>query len=63
MRFKPPNYGYLQDTADARRQMRRRTYVLQVPDNKTDAVLCERFRFFYFGSTTAAWLDKCHFGA
>ena len=31
-----------QGTADARRRARRRTLVLQVPDNKADAVPCER---------------------
>jgi hypothetical protein len=42
MRFKPPNCKRLQGAADARRRARRRTFVLQVPDNKADAVPCER---------------------
>ncbi|MEN8688818.1 MAG: hypothetical protein ABF303_11640, partial [Desulfobacterales bacterium] len=33
--------------ADARRRARRRTFVLQVPDNKADAVPCERLHSFY----------------
>ena len=32
----------LQGAADARRRVRRRTFVLQVLDNTADAVLCER---------------------
>ena len=47
MRFKPPNCKRLQGAADARRRARRRTFVLQVPDNKADAVPCERLQFFY----------------
>ncbi|MGB5422399.1 MAG: hypothetical protein WBN03_09575, partial [Desulfobacterales bacterium] len=47
MRFKPPNCKRLQGAADARRRVRRRTFVLQVPDNKADAVPCERLRCFY----------------
>jgi len=46
MRFKPPHCKRLQGAADARRRARRRPFVLQVPDNKADAVLCERFRRF-----------------
>ena len=42
MRFKPPHCKRLQGAADARRRARRRTLVLQVPDNKADAVPCER---------------------
>jgi hypothetical protein len=42
MRFKPPDCKRLQGAADARRRARRRTVVLQVPDNKADAVPCER---------------------
>ena len=38
MRFKPPNCERLQGTADARRRARIRTFVLQVADNKSDAV-------------------------
>jgi hypothetical protein len=44
MRFKPTNCKRLQGVADARRRARRRTFVLQVPDNKADAVPCERLR-------------------
>ena len=44
MRFKPPNCKRLQDAADARRRARRRTFVLQVPDNEADAVPCERLQ-------------------
>jgi len=46
MRFKPPHCRRLQGAADARRRARRRTFVLQVPDNKADAVPCERLHFF-----------------
>jgi hypothetical protein len=46
MRFKPLNCERLQDTADAGRRVRRRTFVLQVPGNKADAVPCERLRIF-----------------
>ena len=42
MRFQPPNYKLLQGAADVRRRVRRRTFVLKVPDNKADAVPCER---------------------
>ena len=42
MRSKPPNCKRLQGAAGARRRARRRTFVLQVPDNKADAVPCER---------------------
>jgi hypothetical protein len=49
MRFKPPNCKRLQGAADARRRARRRPFfVLQVPDNKADAVSCERLRRLYF---------------
>ena len=44
MRFKPPNCKRLQGAADARRRVRRRTLVLQAPDNKADAVRCERLQ-------------------
>ena len=47
MRFKPPNCKRLQGAADARRRVRRRPFVLQVPDNKADAVPCERLRIFH----------------
>jgi hypothetical protein len=47
MRFKPPNCKRLQGAADARRRARRRTFVLQVPDNKSDAVRCERLQRFF----------------
>jgi hypothetical protein len=47
MRFKPPDCKRLQGAADARRRARRRTFVLQVPDNKADAVPCERLPFFH----------------
>ena len=46
MRFKQPNCKRLQGAADARRRARRRTFVLQVPENKADAVPCERLRFY-----------------
>ena len=46
MRFKPPNCKRLQGAADARRLARRRTIVLQVPDNNADAVPCERLPIF-----------------
>jgi hypothetical protein len=49
MRFKPPNCKRLQGAADARRRVRRGTFVLQVPDNQADAVPCERLRFFILG--------------
>jgi hypothetical protein len=42
MHFKPPNCMRLQGAADARRRVRRRPFVPQVPDNNTDAVPCER---------------------
>ena len=42
MRFKPLICKRSQGAADARRRARRRTFVLQVPDNKADAVPCER---------------------
>ena len=47
MRFKPPNCKRLRGAADARRRVRRRTFVLQVPDNKPDAVPRERLRCIY----------------
>ena len=47
LRFKPPNCKRLQGAADARRRARRRTFVLQVPDNKADAVPCERLQYLY----------------
>ena len=50
MRFKPPNCKRLQGAADARRRTRRRTFVLQVPDNKADAVPCERLQNFLFSA-------------
>ena len=46
MRYKPPIYKRLQGAADARRRARRRTIVLQVPDNKADAAPCERYEDF-----------------
>ena len=46
MRFKQPHCKRLQGAADARRRARKRTFVLQVPDNKADAVPCERLRIF-----------------
>ena len=48
MRFKPPICKRLQGAADARRRARRRTFVLQVPDNKADAVPCERLQKINF---------------
>jgi hypothetical protein len=47
MRFKLPNCKRLQGAADARRRARRRTFVLQVADNKADAVTCERLHKMY----------------
>jgi hypothetical protein len=47
MGFKPPNCKRLQGAADARRRARRRTFVLQVPGNKADAVTCERLQRFF----------------
>ena len=44
MRFKPPICRRLQGAADARRWARRRTFILQVPDNNADAVPCERLQ-------------------
>ncbi|MGB5424436.1 MAG: hypothetical protein WBN03_19890, partial [Desulfobacterales bacterium] len=44
MRFKPPNFRRLQGAADVRRRARRRTFVLQAPENKADAVPCERLQ-------------------
>ena len=44
MRFKPLDCKRLQGAADARRRVRRRTFVLQVPDNKADVVPCVRLR-------------------
>mgnify|MGYP006896057916 CR=1 FL=1 len=55
MRFKPPNCKRLQGAADARRRARRRTFVLQVPDNKADAVPCERLR----KKISVKWLTYC----
>ena len=46
MCFKPPHCKCLQGGADARRRACRRPFVLQVPDNKADAVPCERLLFF-----------------
>jgi len=47
MRFKPPHRKRLQGAADARRRAHRRTYLLrQVPDNRADAVTCERLPAF-----------------
>jgi glycosyltransferase involved in cell wall biosynthesis len=42
MRLKQPNGKCLQGAADAKRRVRRRTFVLQVPDNKAGAVHCQR---------------------
>jgi hypothetical protein len=47
MRFKPPNCKRLQGAGDARRRARRWSFVLQVPDNKADAVPCERLQTFH----------------
>jgi hypothetical protein len=46
MSSKQSNCKRLQGAADARRRARRRTFVLQVPDNKADAVPCERLPYF-----------------
>jgi hypothetical protein len=45
MRFKPPNCKRLQGAADARHRVRRRTVVLQVPDNKAGAGPFDRSPF------------------
>jgi hypothetical protein len=55
MRFKPSICKRLQGAVDARRRVRRRNFVLQVPDNKADAVPCEHlqkilFPQFFFNS-------------
>jgi len=47
MCLKPPQCRRLKGVADAKRRARRRPFVLQVPDNKADAVPCERLRFFH----------------
>jgi len=47
MHFKLPSCKRLQGAADARPRVRRRTFVLQVPDNKADAVPCERLQKEY----------------
>jgi hypothetical protein len=57
MRFKPHNCRRLQGAADARRRARRRTIVLQVPDNKADAVSCERLPAFQKPCTVADGLN------
>jgi hypothetical protein len=44
IRFKPPNCKRLQGAVEVRRRMRRRTFVLRVPDNKADAVSCEHLK-------------------
>jgi hypothetical protein len=44
MRFKQPNCRRLQGAADARRRARRRTFVLQVPANKADAVSVNAYK-------------------
>ena len=44
MRYKPPDCKRLQGATDARRRVRSRTFVLQVPDNKADAVPCKRLQ-------------------
>jgi hypothetical protein len=44
MRFNHTKCKRLQGAANARRQARRRTFVLQVPDNKADVVPCERLQ-------------------
>ena len=58
MRFKPPNCKRLQGAADARRRARRRTFVLQVPDNKADAGPCERLPHSSSGPVVDMILDK-----
>ena len=47
MRLKPPYCKRLQGAADARRWVRGRPFVLQVPDNKANAVPCERLQNFF----------------
>jgi len=41
MNFQPRNCKYSQGTADVRRRVHRRTFVLQVLGNKADAAPCE----------------------
>jgi len=48
IRLNPTNRKRLQGAADARRRVRGRPFVLQVPDNKPDAVPCERLPFPYY---------------
>jgi hypothetical protein len=48
IRFNPTNRKRLEGAADARHRVRRRPFVLQVPDNKADAVPCERLPFLYY---------------
>jgi len=38
IRFSNPDYAVAEFAEDARRRVRRRTLVLQAPDNKTDSV-------------------------
>jgi hypothetical protein len=47
MRFKPPHCKRLQGAPDERRRARKRIFVLQVPDNKADAVPCDRLPNFH----------------
>jgi hypothetical protein len=58
MRFKPPDCKRLQGVADARRRVRRRTFVPQVPDNKADAVPFERLRYFSISDTETDHIVK-----
>ena len=53
MRFKLCNCKRLQGAAEAGRRACRRTFVLQVPDNKADAVPCERLP-----KRTVSWTYK-----
>jgi len=58
MHFNPPDCKRLQGAADVRRRVRRRTFVLQVPDNKADAVPCERLPNFYHAADTGTISDS-----
>ena len=58
MHFNPPDGKRLQGAADARRRVRRHTFVLQVPDNKADAVPCERLPNFHHAADTRTITDS-----
>jgi hypothetical protein len=55
------NCKRLQGAADARRRVRSRPFVLQVPDNKADAVTCERLHWYWSGrAKRSAGIQKQH---